>query len=362
MYLLLFLPSSFLDTPGNLSFIKQGDGKLSALTKAMANTEQCWVVIGSDNSARVYGSEDCPFIACGRQTPILPLAIQCKTRDEAGHVARTLQPTVHSLPPGADYTQILVAFDNPLIQTLLEDEAGFYAIVIVHSLTWYSESAAHAEGSFRYHICRQTTSFWTVLAFMIVKGVSQCMPPVLTYSETGTNAAPDSLAEQFHHSLTISPHSPQTTSTSSLTSLPSPGSSFFMPSHTSLLSPGSLFFTSSTSEGSPTPSTTSPPSSEAAISPIIYSHIHNLRGVVSSNYHPTSTRRIRHLARPLSDLAACYLASHGYGTEDVDHIIQVHRRARRNEDLAAFLARQGMSVNEAYFLLQLIDLCGTLPR
>ncbi|KAI6026572.1 hypothetical protein PISMIDRAFT_25040 [Pisolithus microcarpus 441] len=172
--------------PGDLSFIKWGDGKLLALTNAMANTKQCWVVIGSDNIACGYGSEDC----C--QTPVLPLAIQCKTRDEARHVVRTLQPTVDLLMPGADHTQILAAFDNPPIWMLLEDEASFYVIVIGSSpsthctvLTWCSESAAHAKGLFRYHIHRQTTSFWMVLTFMIVKGVPQCMLPVLTYNKTG---------------------------------------------------------------------------------------------------------------------------------------------------------------------------------
>jgi len=41
-----------------------------------------------------------------------------------------LQEIVNSLPHGADHTQILAALDVPDVQTLLEDEASFYAIVI----------------------------------------------------------------------------------------------------------------------------------------------------------------------------------------------------------------------------------------
>ncbi|KAI6001835.1 hypothetical protein EDD15DRAFT_2361143 [Pisolithus albus] len=320
----------------------------------MADTEYYWALIGSDGSAHVYGSDDCPFIACGRQSPALPLTIQCKSSAEARRVARTLQPIADSLPRGADHTQILAAFDIPPVRTLLEDEASFYAIVIGSppSIHRTAESAARAEGSFRYRIRRQTTSFWTALAFMIVKGIAQRMPPMLTYNEIGENptqSGVDSLADQLRHSLTVSSQTSPTISTPSRTSLPSP-------------SPGSSFLTSSASQRSSALPSTSPSSSEAVVSPIIYSHVRNLRGVISSNYYPTSTARIRHLARPLGDLAARYLASHGYGSEAVDRIIEAHRRAHSNEELITFLAGQGMSVNEAKFLLVLVDLRDTVPR
>lgn len=37
---------------------------------------------------------------------------------------------MNSLPHGADHAQILAVLDKPIVRTLLEDEAGFYAIVI----------------------------------------------------------------------------------------------------------------------------------------------------------------------------------------------------------------------------------------
>ena len=74
-----------------------------------------------------------PYIRCGGGTPPLPLAIQCKSENEARKVANTLQPLVNSLPDGADHTQLLAAFDNPAIWTLVSDEASFYAVVIRES-------------------------------------------------------------------------------------------------------------------------------------------------------------------------------------------------------------------------------------
>ena len=71
-----------------------------------------------------------PKITCGCGAPPLPLAIQCKLEHEARHVAGMLQGIVNSLPHGADHTQILAVLNVLDVQMLLEDEAGFYAIVI----------------------------------------------------------------------------------------------------------------------------------------------------------------------------------------------------------------------------------------
>ncbi|KAI6023468.1 hypothetical protein EDC04DRAFT_2725931 [Pisolithus marmoratus] len=105
---------------------------------------------------------------------------------------------------------------------------------------------------------------------------------------------------------------------------------------------------------SSTPSSTSHSGSEGAASPIIYSHVCTLRSIISSNYYPTPTSHIRTLARPLGELAACYLASHGYGAEDIKHILQAHRCAHTSEDVVTFLAGQGMPISKARFLLLLV--------
>ncbi|KAI6030238.1 hypothetical protein EDC04DRAFT_2711989 [Pisolithus marmoratus] len=62
----------------------------------------------------------------------------------------------------------------------------------------------------------------------------------------------------------------------------------------------------------------------------------------------------RTLACPLGELAARYLASRGYGAEDIKRILQAHRCTHTSEDVVTFLAGQGMSVSKARFLLLLV--------
>lgn len=50
--------------------------------------------------------------------------------NEATKVINTFQPLVNSLPDGTDHKQLLTAFDNPAVRTLISDEAGFYAVVL----------------------------------------------------------------------------------------------------------------------------------------------------------------------------------------------------------------------------------------
>ena len=49
-----------------------------------------------------------PFIHCGHELAIFPIAIQCVSEGEARQVAGTLQAVIDSILHGADYTQILV--------------------------------------------------------------------------------------------------------------------------------------------------------------------------------------------------------------------------------------------------------------
>ena len=79
------------------------------------------------------------------------------------------------------------------------------------SWTLLSESAKHAEGTFKYPIHRHMPSFWHALAFMIVKGVPQHMPPLEIIGNLPENPV-DNLGKQLHQSLWISPHSSKTTS------------------------------------------------------------------------------------------------------------------------------------------------------
>ena len=198
----------------------------------------------------------------------------------------------------------------------------------------FSESARRAEGSFKYPIRRHTPSFWLALAFVIVKGISKHMPPTEIIADIPEDPI-DTIGEQLHHSLRISQHSPGTTSRVSSSN-----------SRLSSVSPS----IASSSTGLETPT------SEAEVCPIVYSHVRNLRGVLSSHYYPTSTKQIRTLSRSLGSLASRYLASHGYRAEDVNLIMDTYRRTHSREEFVTSLARRGMAVNEANFLLVLIDI------
>ena len=101
----------------------------------------------------------------------------------------------------------------------------------------------------------------------------------------------------------------------------------------------------------------SPSTSRADVSPLVYSHVRNLRGIISSNYYRMPTSDVERLAQPLGTLATQYLASHGYGTSDVTMIVRIRQHARDNDQFVLDLARCGMTIAEAKFLLVLIAQC-----
>ena len=219
-----------------------------------------------------------------------------------------------------------------------------------HSLLLFSESASRAEGTFKYPIRRHTPSFWIALAFLVVKGIPQNMPPLETIVNTPENAV-DTLCGQLHDSLRISSPPPQTA--------PAP-----RPSHSASKSHASLSrFLSRVL--SARPSTASPSAgpetltSQLGLAPVVYGHVRNLRGIISSHHYPMSTTNEQNMGRQLGTLASHYLASHGYGAEDINAIVGEYRCVGANEQLVTFLARRGMAVNEARFLLVLIDLRDT---
>lgn len=324
----------------------------------MAN-DYYWAAIGEiTHGAQVYGAGDCPYIRCGGGTPPLPLSIQCKSESEARKVVNTLQSHADSLPDGADHSQFLAAFDSPAVRTLVSDEASFYAVVIgsppgIHRT---AERASRAERGFSSRKRRETQPFWIAFAFLIVKGNTQDMPPLFTSTSANANTTQvtiDALGEQLSRSLnTSSFHSAPTSSSYTASSRTfSPRTSLSRPS---ISSSPSVCQDSSVSWPTSIPARSDSSTYPAEPSPIIYSHIRDLRGIISSNYYPTPTTSIRRSARPLRDLAARFLASHGYSVEIVDLIIDAQRR-HSSEQFILFLAGRGMAINEAKFLLLLIE-------
>ena len=162
----------------------------------------------------------------------------------------------------------------------------------------FSESARSAEGTFRCLKTRHTQLFWEALTFIIVKGVADCMPPLLTVGNIDSNLP---MPSSDTASVDVLGDMLQTLS--------------FTPPCSSRTSSPSLIL-SSLSGSSPCPST-----SQGEVSLLVYSHIRNLRGILSSNYYRTPTLRVGDLAQPLGPLAVRYLVSHGYGTSDITMIV-----------------------------------------
>ncbi|KAL4079454.1 hypothetical protein J3A83DRAFT_4185472 [Scleroderma citrinum] len=125
-----YLSIQCVKMPGRIWYKIMPDGKAYCFIIPMADIEYYWAVIGANNSAQVYCSEDCLFIPCGHATPPFPLAIQYVSEMEARHIAGTLQAIVDSLPHGADHTQILVVFNIPSVQRLIKGDGDFYTIII----------------------------------------------------------------------------------------------------------------------------------------------------------------------------------------------------------------------------------------
>ena len=109
-----------------------------------------WIVIGGD-LAGVYKGVWCvtperllrkiivlspgicsPHLRCGKSTPPLPIAIQCKSQEEATLLMCTLEPVLNSMPSEPSPSLVLRLFSaSPAVQNLLKDDQdGFYPVVV----------------------------------------------------------------------------------------------------------------------------------------------------------------------------------------------------------------------------------------
>ena len=95
------------------------------------------------------------------------------------------------------------------------------------------------------------------------------------------------------------------------------------------LTPSSPSFTLLSSVASVSPPTSSPLSATSWVntSPLIYTYVRNLCGILSSNYYQMLTSWVENQAQSLSTLAMQYLALHGYGTTDITTIVWINQQA-----------------------------------
>ncbi|KAI6149627.1 hypothetical protein BKA82DRAFT_4308241 [Pisolithus tinctorius] len=195
----------------------------------------------------------------------------------------------------------------------------------------------------------------------MVKGIEGLMPPLLTSTEVlnDVDAITNSLCTlQVDTDLVSSSNTPR-----------SPPSRHRVPSVSTPMSPTySMISSPSTSHTHTHVHSTHhpfspPPSSGPPAGPIIYTHIHSLRGLLSSQYIPhvnsDLSSQVEARARPLGGIVAQCLASHGYGLSDVDIILDCYRQSHSMEppvgnQFVMHLAWEGLPVAEGNFLLAMI--------
>jgi len=92
-------------------------------------------------------------------------------------------------------------------------------------------------------------------------------------------------------------------------------------------------------------------------SPIIYSRVRTLQGVIESrHYYSLPSISVYDLAPELGPHAARYLIAHGYTHSAIDTIIQVCANVASAEDFALELSPHGLALAEGVYLWRLIHI------
>ncbi|KIM60069.1 hypothetical protein SCLCIDRAFT_124978, partial [Scleroderma citrinum Foug A] len=126
---------------------------------------------------------------CGRSTPPLPLAIQCISLDEATFVMQTLWDVLEPILPEPSTSELLGALSTLTnVRNLLsEDQDGFYAVVVgapagIHHTR---DSAVNSESTFSWPKWERFDTLHEALAYMVVKGVEELLPPIIPDTSIG---------------------------------------------------------------------------------------------------------------------------------------------------------------------------------
>ncbi|KAF9231591.1 hypothetical protein BU15DRAFT_55947, partial [Melanogaster broomeanus] len=291
-----------------------------------------------------------PHIHCGRSTPPLPIAIQCLSTGEAKIIQRTLQPLLNSAPGQRSSTELLSIFgSSPAVRSLLDgNHGGFFPVAVGTRVGVYRtrSAAAETEGSFDHPLWRHTDTLWEALAYMIVKGVEDRMPPLMIPDDT--DFLTEDATPREPTSPTLTPNAAAANSSKCMQpSLFELGIYYF------ILSVDDGVQGSTRQAGGSRLPVTLPPLGDHT--PIIYSHVHSLRGVIESHYYFTPDQRHSRI-ESLGLLANQYLEAHGYLRSAALCIAEAHSNHTSAQDFALHLSCYGLPVAEGRFLWALIDL------
>ncbi|KIK80790.1 hypothetical protein PAXRUDRAFT_157686 [Paxillus rubicundulus Ve08.2h10] len=285
---------------------------------------------------------DSPHICGGRSTPPLPIAIQCLSTDEARTIQRTLHPLISSQPQQPTSSELLRILGSlrAVVNLLSSDLDGFYPVVVGTRVGIHCTrtEAAVTQGNFSYPRWRHTDTFWEVLAYMIIKGVEERMPPLNIPEDLPADSighGKDSLSLASDISLTYSAVSIDDSLTQTFERSVHINGTYSRKSRDP-----SLGFQMSTSPSDGTP--------------IIYSHVRSHRSVIQSRYFspvPRSTNSDLD-TEPLGVMANCYLVAHSYIHSAISLIVDAYHNQHSAETFALRLSHYGLPISEGLF-------CGT---
>ncbi|KAI6018336.1 hypothetical protein EDC04DRAFT_3093297 [Pisolithus marmoratus] len=306
----------------------------------------CWVVISGD-SPGIYST--CPTLHCGYSSPPLPIAIQCLLSTEAKMVNDCLQPILQQAPHNLHASELLtILSQSDIVHNLFSGQTGnFFPVIIGQPMGIHhtKELALSSLKGFAYPCWQEVPTFWDALVFMIAKGIEELLLDAPNH-KGGACTVPTMLPET---SLTsedsLSPALP-VTSTPTVNNPTSSATGSYKVSETRT----KLRYHTGVIQ-SPTPTLVVAPS------PIIYTHVCTLCGVIESQFYVSNwVPPPKAAADVLGIHRVKYLEAHSYVQSTVADIVEAYCTSYTDQDFTLSLTQSSLPLAEGFFMWYLFNL------
>lgn len=235
-------------------------------------------------------------------------------------VDEQLQPILHPAPHNPHSSELLKLLGrSDVVRKLFSDHTGkFYPVVVGNRVGIHrtKESAISALRGFLFPCWGETSTFRDALAFMIAKGIDDLLSEVQGYKGV---------------LCTTPPPLPAPT--------PAPPVVLSMSQKDAGSGPNMVW------------------AGDVEPSPIIYSYVRNLRGVIESRFYQSDcVPPPKPAAEVLGVHTLKYLQAHGYVQSAIASIVELYLTSHTEQDFALALARLGLPLAEGFFLWYLFNL------
>ncbi|EIW75646.1 hypothetical protein CONPUDRAFT_77285 [Coniophora puteana RWD-64-598 SS2] len=343
-----------------------------------------WTVIGGVKTTRVPLYKQCPSMKIGRDKPPIPIAIQCSSIAEANSVYMSLSAVIDPLRRTPSSQNLIAAvYQAQSVLILLGNRVRFYPVVVGSRVgIFISESdAVHSMRGMKYPIGASTCTLRQALAYMFAKGIEAFIP---SDENILGNIIPLDIGDtaQQLNALSIGSGPPSRSDVENSQDGASSSVEHPMSQPSSTQSYGS-------SDGGDLDVERFSPSPRESLelpdddtTPLVYTHIRNLRGITGTANQPLPDSRVaRELRSSLGKYANYFLHSQGFELRAIKIICREFREmveasaasdartrahvpgeasGRNNVDKANVfsmrMARYGMPIAEGRFLHYMISL------